>query len=444
MRRTPGKEKRMSEIRNINEGKRINAKKKREIDTDIDFEFGSSRLARVLLALLAVIIVVFCVYQVARMRSHQKMLHTQTAINRTVSRTISTDGFVLRAESVIPYRGSGAVVPVAANGSKVAIGDTVAKSYPSAEAAADSVAYAGLEEALRYYTEIASYSGNTVSVGMELYDQNIVTRLLQFENALEQSTLSELSSVSKALGAEITKKQIAVGKQVNVDEAAAALEEQMDALAPSLKGCTEISAVKAGFYMNETDGYESAGDYQNVLDIKPAGVRRLLNAAPAPTENDRVGKLITEFNWYLVCVLPETEAKELKIGRSVNVSFTESGGSLDMLVKSINSDENGDAAIVFVSDRMDAQLAQLRLEKIKICTETYSGYAVDRSAVRTVDGELGVYIQLGSVIRFRKIEVVYSDDTVILASNKEESGYLRLYDEIIVEGTDLSDGKIID
>ena len=62
----------MSEVRNIEEGKRIKARGKREIDTDIDFDLRSPKLIRILLVLLAVVIVVFCVYQVARSRARQK------------------------------------------------------------------------------------------------------------------------------------------------------------------------------------------------------------------------------------------------------------------------------------------------------------------------------------------------------------------------------------
>ena len=433
----------MSEVRNIKEGKKIIAKKNRQFSPNIDFEFGSSGLVRILLAVIAVIVVIFCVYQIARLCSHQKMLNTQTALNRTINRTITTEGYVLREERLISYSGSGTVVPVAENGSKVAIGDTVAKAYASADAALDSVSYSELEELLDYYNEISSFTGNAVSVGMEMYDQNIVTRLKQFENVLEQNNLSELSASSKALGAQITKKQIAVGKQVSVEDEIMSLRGRMDTLAASLKNCTEISAESAGFYMNETDGYESVGEYDTILDITPAGVKQLINTKPVSGQAG-VGKLITQFNWYLVCNISEEEAKELEIGNSLGVIFTESGGEIDMTVKAINPDENGVCAIVLTSDRVDAQLARLRIEKVKLRTEEYTGYAVDKSAVRTVNGELGVYIQLGNIVRFRKIEIIYSDDSVVLVSNKEESGYLRLYDEIIVEGTDLSDGKIID
>ena len=87
----------------------------------------------------------------------------------------------------------------------------------------------------------------------------------------------------------------------------------------------------------------------------------------------------------------------------------------------------------------------MRKINIKIHTEEYAGYEIDRKALRTVDGEVGVYVQLGNVVRFKKVDIVYSDDSLVLSKKKEgESGYVCLYDEVIIEGTDLYDGKIID
>ena len=52
-----------------------------------------------------------------------------------------------------------------------------------------------------------------------------------------------------------------------------------------------------------------------------------------------------------------------------------------------------------------------------------------------------VYIHR-TVIQFKKIEVLYSNDvfTIVDASNTG-SDYLKMYDEVVVEGRNLYDGK---
>ena len=70
-----------------------------------------------------------------------------------------------------------------------------------------------------------------------------------------------------------------------------------------------------------------------------------------------------------------------------------------------------------------------------------------------VDGEKGVYVRRGNVARFRKLNIVYSDQTYVISATASQDGepivddpgnYLKQYDEVILEGKDLYDGKIID
>ena len=58
------------------------------------------------------------------------------------------------------------------------------------------------------------------------------------------------------------------------------------------------------------------------------------------------------------------------------------------------------------------------------------------------DGQTGVYINSGRVVRFRKIDIVYSTDDYVISKMSDEDGFLQLYDEVIIEGKDeLYDGK---
>jgi hypothetical protein len=52
----------------------------------------------------------------------------------------------------------------------------------------------------------------------------------------------------------------------------------------------------------------------------------------------------------------------------------------------------------------------------------------------------GVYIREGEQVEFRKIDVIYEgSDYVLSAVHNEDSSYLSLYDDIMIEGVD-SDG----
>ena len=94
---------------------------------------------------------------------------------------------------------------------------------------------------------------------------------------------------------------------------------------------------------------------------------------------------------------------------------------------------------------MNKKYAVLRKNPVKLIFNTYTGYQVNNKAVREINGQKGVYVLNGNIVKFKKINIVYSDSEYSICSVPDgESGYLKQYDEIIVEGTDLYDGKILD
>ena len=71
---------------------------------------------------------------------------------------------------------------------------------------------------------------------------------------------------------------------------------------------------------------------------------------------------------------------------------------------------------------------------------------MDADELHIVDGEKGVYVKYGNLARWRKIQIVYQSEEYLLVAEDGKVGTdneLRMFDEVIVEGTDLKDGKIL-
>jgi hypothetical protein len=77
----------------------------------------------------------------------------------------------------------------------------------------------------------------------------------------------------------------------------------------------------------------------------------------------------------------------------------------------------------------------------------YSGLRVDMANVRFLDDERGVYVLEDGVASFKKLDAVYEDQNFVLSRFRppsEEFGeYVKLFDQIIIRGNDLYDGKTI-
>ena len=88
---------------------------------------------------------------------------------------------------------------------------------------------------------------------------------------------------------------------------------------------------------------------------------------------------------------------------------------------------------------------ETRTLNAELVIDSYSGLKISSSAIRVNDkGEKGVYVQNGNLVEFKKVNIIYSGDDFILSeTDVGKDGYVKLYDNIIIEGKDLYDGKII-
>ena len=424
-----------------------------EIKTDIDFNIAP-KIKAVLSIILIVVVLVFSVHQIFVLFGNNKTedIQTQTANLQTIYRNINTRGFVIRKEQVISGSSSGMVVPQVENGSKVAFGDTVARVYKSEQAAKSAMDAQTLEREIAYYESIASTLSGSLLADINLYESNVLNSLIKTEDCIDGRNLKELTPLFQDLRLDITKKQIAVGGKIDVSEKLNALYAQYESLIAASSGYTSITTSQAGFFVNETDSLESVADYENVSALQYDDVEGLMSKGVV-YNSDSLGKVITEFLWYLVCNVPDSQIDGIKVGNSYKIGFSEiSGNDIKMKVIAMNQNDNGYTTVIFESNEMSNDIATLRISDIKIRAEEYTGYGISIKAVRTIKEEkdgvetstVGVYVKLGSVVRFRKIDIVYSDDNVILAYSKPgEKGYIARYDEVITEGTDLYDGKIV-
>ena len=203
-----------------------------------------------------------------------------------------------------------------------------------------------------------------------------------------------------------------------------------------------------GYYISTVDGYENAVSYTGVLNLTTDKIDALIDGSTLPNADNSsyMGKLVDAFNWYILCVIDYKDAASLKVGGKITVEFTGTTAEpLSADVVKINDAADGRTSIILKCNLMNKKYAVLRKNPVKLIFNTYTGYQVNNKAVREINGQKGVYVLNGNIVKFKKINIVYSDSEYSICSVPDgESGYLKQYDEIIVEGTDLYDGKILD
>ena len=115
-----------------------------------------------------------------------------------------------------------------------------------------------------------------------------------------------------------------------------------------------------------------------------------------------------------------------------------------MTIIDLKKDSQNNMTIIYLKcDYMTEGTSNLRNQKIQITSQTFSGLRLNPSSVRIVNGQKGVYIKYDRQVQFKKINSIYETENLVIAEIiNGDNSYLRQYDEVIVEGKDLYDGRI--
>ena len=110
----------------------------------------------------------------------------------------------------------------------------------------------------------------------------------------------------------------------------------------------------------------------------------------------------------------------------------------------LSQEESGEALVVVQSSCITADAVSHRTANVKLSLQNYKGLRISHKALRIVDGEKGVYVRSGYSVRFKKVDIIYTGPDYYLCKTQYGStDQLNLFDDVIVEGTDLYDGKPI-
>lgn len=207
---------------------------------------------------------------------------------------------------------------------------------------------------------------------------------------------------------------------------------------------TDIYSTISGVFSDNADGYESVltpeaimnyrvGDYAK---ITAAEVRqRVSNEVNA---GESVCKVADNHNWYVMTVLPEDKANELKEKKNVLIRFDDLPGEEVSATVEYVSEEEADETnrvVILKSDRYLEGVYSMRSGAMDIIINRYIGYKVPVYAVRTKDGKTGVMKALGNSEVFCECDIVFSDEengSVIVYPSKDASRTLEVGDSIIL------------
>ncbi|MCI5591191.1 MAG: hypothetical protein MR370_00330 [Ruminococcus sp.] len=392
---------------------------------------------------LSIIVISYIVYN-AFAYSYSPIDTQRLTEETTIEETIDFKGFALRDEKIIDTSASGTVIPLAHDGKRVANGDDIAVVCQNDDQAAAYTKLESLKHELERYKNINDPDG-TQELSADKLNTKISDAYDDIMDAVTTGAYDELPDALTAYADKCATKQILTDGSIDLSAKLTSLEKEIAALTAQNINYSSVKAPKSGYYINTIDGYESALSYKDALSLTSQQIESALNAEPAAVSGNSLGKIVESYKWYIVGETESQNSSYFKNGAKITVNFPKEGvNHVTMLVE--KADTQGDKMTVVLScSLMDETFANMRTEDMQIVTKSHTGYRVPSNVIRfDEDNNTGIYVLRGKIITFIPVEIIYTeDDFAIISSSSSNGKSVRLYDEVIIKGKDLEDGKVI-
>ena len=356
---------------------------------------------------------------------------------------LKIDGTIIRRESIITGSKKGSLHFAVENGMRVAKEGIVATVYGSDEASITLSAIADINRQIKDIEDMTAYN-DLQAVDLDVVNNKVDKALNGVVLGTRGSNFTGVNSNLRELLSAINRRQLITGEQTDFSDKLNALKDkkaELEASLPTDKG--SIRAAQSGYFVSGTDGYETVF---TAADLSTVTSEFLAKAKPKKTPKNAIGKIVSDYEWYIAAPISLSDSLKYKEGDTLTIKTAiKSHSSLTVTVKKINvSEEINEAVIIFSCQQMSSELATLRKGNMTVVSKTYSGLKVSRRALRVIDGKSGVYVLSGRSVKFVPVNVIYrADDYVICEQEVSNSSVLRLYDEVVVKGRNLYDGKVV-
>ena len=371
---------------------------------------------------------------------------TTTAYIQSVSETIDANMFIIRDEKILTSgKDSGVVVSLVENGAKVSNGKEIAAIFGSEKAAENYSQGLALGSKLEMFKKIDSQA-KLANLDMNKLNSEINRDFYSMLDAVYYDSYRTLANDELTFIENYSRKAISLGYDVDCTGQIESLQAQIEKLTSS-KPKSIITAPEAGYFVSMADGYENLLSFEEIDALTADDLKKALDAGKKEDDGKTIGKIINGFDWYAACMVPSEKISGSEVNKKIELILGDADDetiSARIYKKVTLSD--GNCLVIFRCSDMNSSLATLRKVTGKIVVRSYTGIKIPKSAVRfNSEKQEGVYIKEGNLIKFNRIEEIFSNDNFVVAADKSgASGWLAQYDEIVVSGKELSHGKVIE
>lgn len=372
-------------------------------------------------------------------------IKTESAVMGEMEEVVKGTGIFFRNEEGISRSGYEYLDVVRVEGERVAAGGTIARVYADEHSAKVRKEIRQVEEKIATYEEVLQHSGSYQSAVSSI-EQEIYSDLSQITQFAKKGSAVDAFDRADEMQINLMKKKIASGDLVHYDTILDDLRKELASLKNSSGSSVKnISSNESGYFSLVTDGLEDqlTPAVLSELNVDNYDEVKALSEKTADQDSD-LGKLVYDNGWTVAMKVKADAVDRLEVNDTVYIKIPSYGTER---IKCTVADlrKSGEECVLLLSSSViHENILTLRQEEVQLIVKNYSGIVIRQSALRKVDGEDGVFVKVGLLLRYRKVHVLYNDGkNVVVEYNVAENGGLRIYDQVVYKGSDLYDGKAV-
>jgi len=419
---------------------------------------------RILSLLGGILLIIYVVYQV--FSANYVPIKTVSADDVSEYDIAETDGLAIRDEQLIKDTSAdGYLYDAVQNGGHVAKDGVIAQIFPNEDAASVKNQLANLDAEIAALQAIG-VPGDDSHADLDTLQNQIAGKSAEAAY-LSMGKLDTVQAVKNNLLTLLNQQQLTVGTVTDFNARIKTLQDKRDQLASGVSQSTgSVTSAAAGYFSDTVDGYEALLHTKDAAALTADQIAAYIKNQPT-APSGYIGKVSTDFDWYIDCSISKNQAANLQVGNTMEILLPFiTNDVLPVTVAALNPDSKGNTAVSFRCSIMSGALAGIRVVKMQIRLKKYEGLKVPDSALQFTDQtgqtEPGVFVQVGNVVRLKKINVLYHNDAgkysicktidAMIATDASNgktsimstySDYLKEFDDIVISGKNLYDNKVI-
>lgn len=420
----------------------------------------NSIVPKMMSVLLGLFTLSYIAYQVYHYASRPYI--TETAVPYSVAESLTLEGVAVRNEQLIEGQPSSGVLRyIYDDASRVAADSSVAQIFSSRENVDSQNAVAQLDSQIAQLRK-AQEQGKRMNPHADALSSQIIEEQSRIIRLAGGKMMEGIEKEKLELTSLMNSKMISLEQEKDFQSLITQMEAEKEYEQRSHSGPVgSISAPVGGYFVKNTDGLEGSIGVDVLQEMDYQKFQELMEL-PAQEAPRAIGKIVTDHVWYFVVSVTDRELEKFTDLESVQLDFKLSETPvIDGEIYQIITQRPDKNLVVFKCKNVTDELMNLRHETVEVIFRYYSGYRVSTDAIRFVDGQECVYVVDYYQMRLTPIYPVYRQSSFVIcdpnaappapvAEDGEETEdswltqrKLKMFDEIIVEGTELYDGKTI-